>query len=163
MPPLLFSPSIFPSIRVFSHESTLPHEEHAKDFSSAAMVFLFLQSFLTPSVLVSGSLHQTTTTGWLTTTEMCSLIALEAGSLQSRWRQGWFLLEAPRMNLFHARLLAYGIPWLVFASLQSPPSPSPAFSCFFPVCVFSLFLNKFYYFFAVPCSMRGLFFPQPGI
>ena len=50
--PLLFLPSIFPSIRVFSHESTLPHGEYSKAFNLATVFFLFLQS-LTPSVLVS--------------------------------------------------------------------------------------------------------------
>ena len=70
---------------------------------------------------------------------MCSLIALEAGSLKSRWWQGWFLLEAPRVNLFLAPLLAYSIPWLVAASLQSLPSSSHGLLCF---CVFSLLLIR---------------------
>ena len=47
--PRLFLPSIFPSSRVFSHESTLPHEEYSKDFNFATMFSLFLQSFLIPS------------------------------------------------------------------------------------------------------------------
>lgn len=48
---------------------------------------------------------------------------LEAQSPRLRCPQGWFLLQAMRMNLVHASLLAsggllafFGLPWLVDAS-----------------------------------------------
>lgn len=57
-------------------------------------------------------------------------IVLEAGSLKPRCRQGWFLPETLKENLFHASRLVsgvtpaiLGVPWLVNISLQSlPPS-----------------------------------------
>lgn len=57
------------------------------------------------------------------------LTVVEARSLNSRCRQGWFPLEAPRESLtqtssWHWGLLRPGQSWLVDASLPSPPPSS---------------------------------------
>lgn len=47
-----------------------------------------------------------TTTGWLKTTEIYSLIALEVRIPKAKFGQTWFLLGHSREDLFHACLLA---------------------------------------------------------
>lgn len=73
----------------------------------------------------------------LPTTEIYSLIVLEARSLKWRCQQSWFLLKALKENLCRVSFITSGalailvIPWLNIISLQSLPlAPlSPVFLC----------------------------------
>lgn len=83
------------------------------------------------SVLVSqGFCNNQWQTGWLKTTEICSLSVLVEGSLKSRCQQGRFCLETPKEKQDWASLLlltAASSPWWSLASRhtrQSLPSPS---------------------------------------
>ena len=90
------------------------------------------------SVLVScGCCNKVQQTGWPETTGIYSLAVQAARRPKLRFQQGWFLLEAPKENLFHAPLLASGGCqrslaflglWLITpipASVFTRPSPLP--------------------------------------
>ena len=93
-------------------------------------------------------------TGRLKTRETDSLTVLQAGKLKASRKQGWFLLEALRGSLFHARSQASGgcpqslvslagrFITPISASVVTRPSP-----CVLPVFLFSfLFFLRFYLF-----------------
>lgn len=76
-------------------------------------------------VVYKGGHNKILQTGWLKTTDMCSLAALETGSPKSRRWQDWFLLRAsagesaPCLSLSCWWLPAIlNVPWLVDAFLQ---------------------------------------------
>lgn len=90
--------------------------------NSASGLFLFLSPSAPHLLRVPRARVAIPTTGWLTTTEIHSLAALDARGLKSRCRQGWLLREVLRVNLFYApRLVSGGCQKCTAPSLRSLP------------------------------------------